>query len=458
MKKNAVFGIVFGLIVVGIIIWMIMQKEEDALVVWHTESSPDTHKVLAVINDEFEGKYGVPVKMEYVSWGALSTKLNVALQTDRDSGLPDISHLQPYMAFSLYYDGRLEDLSDVIEGLNDRYPSGGIRGAVRDLQMYDDRHYGIAQHVGVSFIFYNAELLENHDLEAPVTWEDFFQVCRSLRDKVGDDFYPVAMPGSSPFFMECILSEYLNSRGARLFNDAGVPRIKDNKELLEVLEVFAKMSDFVTRDFERLEYPEQFQKLVDGDAAFVMFAGARAFSTFEKLDGSGGEPNRYRVLEPPTFANGGERLRSYTSVDCEPWVVFKKGKEKSDLAKKWLALFYERKNYLEFCQSVPIQLIPIFSELDSDYEENPTLKKYRGWYDHALKMIDEPRVRPYFMQQGDRHDLDFLFKLYNKQILYNLVMACVRAGEVPEGELEEAEREIRAVIERFSRTVNVSEK
>jgi len=454
MKKLVVIGFAIVVVVIGIVLIRkrAPMQEARALVVWHTESSPDTHAVLASVNKEFEATYGVPVKCEYVSWSQLSTKLNIALETDPSEMLPDISHLQPYMAYPLYYDGQLVDISDVVEEVRQSYSKTGIRASVADLQRFDGRYYGLAQHVGVSFIFYNAELLKKHGLTAPTTWAEFFEVCAALSSAEGGDFRAIAMPGSSPFFMECIFSEYLNSRGARLFDDAGRPHLLGNNGVSDVLKVFAQMSRHVTRDFERLEYLGQFQKLVDGDAAFVMFAGARACSTFEKLEGTGTEPLKYLPLVPPRFAAASHP--SFTSVDCEPWVLMKE-RDSADLAKKWLRLLYAKANYLEFCESVPIQLIPVSADLDADYAKNNTVKKWQSWYDHATSMIDGQRVRPYFMQKGDRQDLDFLFKLYNKQILYRLVMACVRSGEVTEQHVAAAEEEIREVIKRFSRTVNI---
>lgn len=457
--KKLLAVVLIGLVLVVGIICLKMRKKEGALTtpksitIWHTESSPATHKVLKELNTKFEAAYGVKVICEFVSWGKLSTKLKIALESDPEVMLPDVSHLQPYMAYPLYFDGHLEDISKEVQQLEKE--NGKIKLAVRDLQYFDKKYYGLAQHVGVSFILYRADILEEHKLSAPKTWEEFFDVCEKLRLAEGPDFYPIAIPASSPFFIECILSEYLNSRHTSLFNPSGTPNLIDNPGFKEVLNIFVKMRPYLTRDCERLEYLGQFRKLLNKEAVFVMFAGARAFETFEELDGTGDEPLIYKPLIPPAFNTNSSTMESFTSVDCEPFVVFKKAGYKTDLAKKWLLLFYEKQNYINFCQSVPIQLIPIFSDMDPEYEETKEVKRWKEWYSQARDMIDKQRVRPYFMQQGDREDLDFLFELHNSQILYNLVISCIRNGSVSDGDIRKAQLEIEDLIRRSSQVVKI---
>lgn len=468
MKKTLSFVLIFAIILIGIICFNKREREDGSkalktLTIWHTESSPVTHQVLREFNRSFEIENNVKVICELVTWGKLSTKLKIALEGDSDEMLPDISHLQPYMAYPLYFDGYLEDISDIVQQLEK--DNGEIKSAVKKLQYFDNKYYGLAQHVGVSFILYRADLLEKHDLSAPKTWDDFFNVCEKLKVAEGGDFYPIAIPASSPFFIECILSEYLNSRQASLFNHRGEPELIGNQGLKDALNIFVRMTPYLTRDCERLEYTGQFKKIVNKDVAFVMFAGARALETFERLDGVGKENERYRSLVPPAFNKrsiiplpldiGSGIMESYTSVDCEPFVIFKKAGYKIDLAKKWLLSFYEKENYLKFCQSVPIQLIPIFGNMDVEYQENKKVKKWKEWYSYAGDMIDKQRVRPYFMQRNDRQDLDFLFELHNSQIIYNLVISCIRNGSVSDKDIQRAQQEIEELIRRSSKIVRI---
>ena len=114
-------------------------------------------------------------------------------------------------------------------------------------------------------------------------------------------------------------------------------------------------------------------------------------------------------------------------------------------------MFYDKENYLQFCKSVPIQLMPIFPKLMQKYaEETEEIQRWKSWFDQALYLIEQGRVRPYFLQKGMEKDIDFLFELHNSGILYDLIMSVIEDGLVP-SMLSNKEEELENFIERTSR-------
>jgi hypothetical protein len=70
--------------------------------------------------------------------------------------------------------------------------------------------------------------------------------------------------------------------------------------------------------------------------------------------------------------------------------------------------------------------MPIFQELDSDYEKNPSVVKWRPWYDQAKSMISSDRAIPYFQQRGAPTEVDFLFAFHNRGVIHEMILDVVR--------------------------------
>lgn len=419
--------------------------------IWHTENDPKTQEsfekvaqILEKSNEELDIIY------EYIPWGQLSQKLKLAMSSkNKTINMPDITHIQPYMAYSLYYNDLLLDITDVVDEIN-AYTENGINPAVKDLQKFNGRYYGIAQHVGVSFILYRKDILKKYGIDTPKTKEEFINTCKQLREKGHN--YPIVLPGSSPFFMECILSEYLNTAGASIFDENIKANIANNKQVVEVLKYISEISEYVTPDYKTLGYLDQFDMILRPNGPiFIMFAGARSFQNFEKNINSASS-DIVSALEPIRINNDST---PFTSIDCEPFVIINKNdKTKESYAKEWLKEFYKEENYMNFCESVPIQLMPIMEDMRSDYNKNNSVKKWKQWYDYANSMIDSKRVRPYFMLKNQRKDLDFLYELHNSNILYNLVLDAMSLREITDTTLIKYQNDINKMVDNVSRKKN----
>lgn len=412
--------------------------------VWQTESDPGAQKALGEIAAEFEVTHpGVTVQLEGIAWGALSQKLTVALST---GDVPDIAHLQPFMAASLHQKGLLMPIDDVIGELNaaDIYP------AVRDLQFFDGHYYGIAYAVGTTYFAYRKDWAAARGLPVPDTWRDYLAFVKALTEDSDHDGkidrYGVILPGGSPFFMDQFTVELVASNGGRLFDPNGRPTLTE-KPVLETLEFWRELVKYAPPDWTSEDYAAQFRSFAAGRGATVPVTYARAARQIEKDAPQIADPEYFAVMTQPLGPSG---KTSYSTIDCEPWVILS-GSKNADLAKEFLKAYYKKDNYLKVVSQVPIQLTPIIRSLaeGSDYLDLPFVKKWKPWHAEALQMMREGRTRPIFLAEEDDRVLPFLMEVQGSRVLTDMVLAVAVEGQAPEQAASEAQKKAEELITRL---------
>ena len=86
-------------------------ERTNRLVVWTTEADPRAGQVMTRLAGEFERRHpGVEVVVETIAWNDLSERL---INASHSGGWPDVSHIQPFMAYSLFEDAELLPITDV---------------------------------------------------------------------------------------------------------------------------------------------------------------------------------------------------------------------------------------------------------------------------------------------------------------------------------------------------------
>ena len=79
--------------------------EVKRLTIWHTEVDQSARAALDTIMARYESQHPhVKIEQVAVPWGELNNKLVKAFQA---GGLPDVTHLEPFMTYSLYTKGQL---------------------------------------------------------------------------------------------------------------------------------------------------------------------------------------------------------------------------------------------------------------------------------------------------------------------------------------------------------------
>ena len=434
-------GLVVAVLAVAFLVWRgLASGDTTTLRVWQTEVDPRAVAVLEEIARDFErANPGVRVEIESISWGALSSKLVTALAGGNP---PDVAHVQPFMVSSLVARDQLEPLDALFARLDedDIYP------AVRDLQMFDGRRYGLGYAVGITYFAYRRDVARELGLEIPVTWEQYLDFVRRLRERGGTDG-TILLPGGDPFFIDQLAVELLSANGGRLFDSDNRPRFT-SPEFLQMLRFFAEMAELAPEDWLHERYIDQFRHFATGTGLTVPVTYARAARQIDAdAADSINDPVHFAVMPQPVGPSG---TQSYATLDAEPWVVFKDS-ENSELAQAFLEFFYRRDNYLRFCRAVPIHLTPVFRSLaeSSDYTDDEFIQKWRPWQDQLLQFMRDGRVRPIFMSEDADRTRPFLLELQGSRIISDTVFAVAREGQEVDVAARAAQTRAEELIERL---------
>ena len=183
----------------------------DKVVVWTTETDKKAADVSKRLENEFEHRHpGVDLVIETVAWNDLSERL---INASQSGNWPDVSHVQPFMAYSLFAKNELLPITDVRDAVEKE--NGPIFPAVRDLQTFgsDKQVYGLAYAVGTTFWSVLAEQLPpGQDLSAVKVWADYLKLAQQARAG-NPKRNRVTLPGGSPFFMDQLFGELVANAG-----------------------------------------------------------------------------------------------------------------------------------------------------------------------------------------------------------------------------------------------------
>jgi multiple sugar transport system substrate-binding protein len=416
------------------------QRQPTTLRIWQTEVNPQAVAVLKDINAEFERTHpGVHVELESIAWGALSSKLTTALAAGSP---PDVAHLEPFMVSSMQSKNLLEPIDDVISALNpdDIFP------AVKDLQMFNGRRYGIAYGMGITYFAYRKDVADRKGLEVPQTWDEYNTFIKSMGSDAGTTAN-VLLPGGDPFFIDQLTVELLSANGGRLFDQNNRPLFTDS-HFIEVLRFYKALAQSAPSDWLNETYIDQFRHFATGRGLNVPVTYARAANQID-VDAPKGtnDPNHFAVMPQPVGPSGST---SYATLDAEPWVIFQASTSK-ELAKDYLKLFYRHDLYQRFCLTVPMHLTPIFRSLaeSPNYLNNPIIRKWQPWQDQEMQFIREKRVRPIFITEDADLQRPFLLELQGSRILSDLVFAVAKDGQDPDVAAKTAQTKAEDLIERL---------
>lgn len=437
------------------------EPTKTILRVWQTETDKDAVAELNKIISEFEKQNpDVDVQLESVAWNSLSEKLTVALRANNE---PDVAHLEPFMVNSLVARNLLLPIDDLIQQIQTKNKDTIFEG-VRDLQLFQGKRYGIAYAVGTTGFAYRADIKRKLNLQVPKTWGSFKKFCESISESSGGKL-KVLLPGGDPFFIDQLFAELVANNGGKFFDPLTYKPLFTSNQIIEAFVFLEAISPWVDAGWQTQGYLDQFNRLGRGEAGVVPVTYARASKAIEKaIIGSGtksmeGNSEYFALMDQPIGPsfNG----PSIATIDCEPYVIFKSAEnrhtEKSnnaEYAKKFLRMFYDSTNYMNFVSKVPIHLTPIFKGMSRsrEYTSLPHIKKWKQWADQTVKFLDDPnRVRPILMpdiSEGGRA-IPFLLEFQANRIISQAVTDVVSKKKTPKRAAQDAQIQAEQLIERL---------
>ena len=247
--------------------------EDDTITVMCVGTAADEYVAgYEKIAEDFsaENEYGVKVKIDFYENEQYKTKLTTLMASN---ALPDIfftwelSYLEPFVR-----GGKTADLTAYLE--EDPEWKDSFADGTLDLVSYDDKIYAIPTQKSLCVMFYNKQIFEDNNLEVPATYEDFLEVCDTLKD---NGITPMALCGSDAW----IPAQFVQQIAAGMAGEGMFEAICDGSEKWNN-EVNVKAAEEVKKMAEN-EYfnegyigtsPEEAREIFTGGRSAMWFMGA----------------------------------------------------------------------------------------------------------------------------------------------------------------------------------------
>lgn len=416
-------------------------KNKKVVVLWHTETEPQSLEAMEEIIKDFEKIHpDIHIEQKGIPWDMLENKLIAAVGS---GNIPDAAHGQPITCASFYAKELLRPLDDVVASIGE----DNIWEAVRKIGYFDHHYYGIAHAAGTSLLIYRKDLFRQKQLTPPKTWEDFLKIAEILTEDLdGDgqvDRYGLGLPGT-PFFITSVFDELRRSNHADLFDSEGNPLFTE-KPMLELLEFYRRLVPYLPPDWFQYGYLDTFVALARGKVA-MMYAGyGRGVKYIEQYAAREiADPEHFGVLTKPIGPLGSHPV---PHIDAEPWMIFKEARYPEEAA-EFLKFFYRDENYLTYVLSLPIHFFPITKSLRNhpQYQSNPTIQKWHEWLDIQQTYFENDQARPLLVTHWEDLRKPFLLEVLTSNIISELVLDVTVRGLPPAEAAGKAQRSLEKLL------------
>jgi multiple sugar transport system substrate-binding protein len=410
-------------------------QAQKVIRVWHTETQPNSQQAMKNIAARFEAKNpGVKVELEALAWTDLEGKIMASLAAGTP---PELSHGQPITCTALQSKGLLLPLDDVVKALGE----ANIFDQIKRVCRVGGKQYGLVHAAGTSLLIYRKDLVQKLGLKPPKTWADLIANAKALTQP---GMYGITIPGDN-LFINILLGELIASNGGALFDKSNRPQVT-SKQMVETLEFLKQLTRYAPPGWEGHGYRETFTNLY-GQKAAMMFQGyGRGASLIEQnapKDMANAE--HFDVWVKPHGPSGKAPV---AQVDEEPWMLFK-GARNTREAIEFLKFFYQKANYLEYIQTVPIHFFPITKSMrgDRDYQSTPMIQRWKGWLDAQEYYLSRDLGRPTLVVDwADMNSKPYLMEVLGSGILRDMVMDVLLENKAPKEATARAQKRLEELL------------
>lgn len=410
-------------------------QAQKVIRVWHTETQPNSQQAMKNIAARFEAKHpGVKVEVEALAWTDLEGRLMASLAAGTP---PELSHGQPITCTALQAKGLLLPLDDVVKALGE----DNIFDQIKRVCRVGGRQYGLVHAAGTSLLIYRKDLVKKLGLKPPKTWADLVANAKALTQP---GMYGITLPGDN-LFINILLGELIASNGGTLFDNSNRPQVS-SKQMVETLEFLKELTRYAPPGWEGHGYRETFTNLY-GQKAAMMFQGyGRGASLIES--NAPKEMANADFFDVWVKPHGPSGRAPVAQVDEEPWMLFKGAKNTRE-AIEFLKFFYDKPNYLEYIQTVPIHFFPITKSMrsDRDYQTTPMIQRWKGWLDAQEYYLARDLGRPTLViDWADMNNKPYLMEVLGSGILRDMVMDVLLENKAPKEATGRAQKRLEDLL------------
>lgn len=217
-----------------------------------------------------DNEYGVNVEIQFYENEQYKTKLTTLMASN---AVPDIfftwelSYLQPFVE-----GGKVADITSYLE--EDQEWKNSFADGTLELLSYDEKIYGVPTQKSLCVMFYNKQIFEKNGLQVPTTYEEFWNVCQTLKN---NGVIPMAMCGTDAWIPAQFVQQIAGGMaGDELFQDICEGKEQWNNDThVKAAEEVKKMADegFFQDGYIGMGPEESTDLFTSGEAA-MYFQGA----------------------------------------------------------------------------------------------------------------------------------------------------------------------------------------
>ncbi|HJS76786.1 MAG TPA: extracellular solute-binding protein [Burkholderiales bacterium] len=392
--------------------------QQKVIRVWHTETQPNSQEAMRNIAKRFEAKNpGVKVEVEALAWGDLEPRIMSSLAAGSP---PELSHGQPITCAALQSKGLLLPLDEVVSAIGE----ANIWDQVKRVCRVGKSQYGLVHAAGTSLLIYRKDLAQKLGLKPPRTWADLIANAKAFS---AQGMAGITIPGDN-LFVNILLGELIKANGGVLFDKQNRPQMT-SKQMIETLEFIRELTRYAPKGWEGHGYLETFTNLYGQKAAMMYQGYGRGASLIEK--GAPKEMANADTFDVWVKPHGPSGKEPAAQVDEEPWMLFKGAKNPKE-AIAFLKFFYQKENYLEYIQTVPIHFFPITKSLraDRDYQATPMIQRWKSWIEVQEHYLNKDQGKPTLVVDWeDMNSKPYLMEVLGSGIMRDMVMEVALEGK-----------------------------
>ena len=214
-------------------------------------------------------EYGVTVEFELYENEQYKTKMTTLMASNAVTDIFftwELGYLEPFVS-----SGKVMSLQDALDA-DPEWRDSFLEG-VLDYFTYDGEVYAIPSQIAYCTMFYNQDIFEQYDLEVPQTYEDFLNICETLK---AAGVTPMTLAGSEAWIPAQFISQLaLGIGGDKTYeNIMNGTEAWNNNAYKQAAEEAQKMVEkgWFTDGMLAMTYDEAIMKLNNGEAAMYFMA------------------------------------------------------------------------------------------------------------------------------------------------------------------------------------------
>ena len=343
---------------------------------WEQGYNLNEDEALRNIVNQWRSQTGDRVKLSFFTNDELTSKTERAVKANQPPDLIMSLKGDRILYPRLAWENRLEDVSDVIEPIQDAYTDNILRAITYSNPRAGKRsYYGVPVHQTTIFIFYWQQLLASVGLnpnDIPPDWDDFWQFWQDaqtlLKTKQNQDIYALGLTlaedkraDDTHYFFEHILEAY----NVSLFQAQGelaiaLPKVRQG--IIQCLNWYAQLfkQGYIPPDAVKWSNTDNNISLLN--RLVLMTPNATLSIPATVLQDPDTYYNRLGITEFPNKPNG-KPMNYIPSV--RQAVVFKDSPRKS-LAKEFLRYFIQPEVSVEYLKATSSRNQPVHKSVWSD--------------------------------------------------------------------------------------------